>query len=142
MNFIVYKRLIFFEASTIMKSIFHLFQYGVISIFLFDVLYNFFPSNVYQYFLGGLFMIGGVLFFNQKWIAYMLFDEKWKTIIFSLFLLFGVFIIYQYFFIGFEYNIAQFEIKSSLFFILLMAFNFTYLSISVLINLFNLPTSP
>ena len=142
MNFIVYKRLIFFEASTIMKSIFHLFQYGVISIFLFDVIYNFFPSNAYQYFLGGLFMIGGVLFFNQKWIAYMLFDEKWKTIIFSLFLLFGVFIIYQYFFIGFEYNIAQFEIKSSLFFILLMAFNFTYLSISVLINLFNLPTSP
>ena len=112
MNFIVYKRLIFFEASTIMKSIFHLFQYGVISIFLFDVIYNFFPSNVYQYFLGGLFMIGGVLFFNQKWIAYMLFDEKWKTIIFSLFLLFGVFIIYQYFYIGFEYNIAQCEIKS------------------------------
>ena len=141
-NFIVYKRLIFFEASSMMKSIFNLFQYGALCIFIFDIIYNFFPSNLYQYFLGVLFMIGGVLFFNQKWIAYMHFDHKWKTIIFSLFLLSGIFIIYQFFSIGFNYDIDQFEIRSSLLFILLMAFNFTYISISILINIFNLPTSP
>ena len=141
-NFIVYKRLIFFEASSLTKSIFNLFQYGALFIFLFDILYNFFPSSVYQYFLVFLFMVGGILFFNQKWIAYMHFDEKWKTIIFSLFLLSGIFIIYQFFSIDFNYDIAQFEIKSSLLFILLMAFNFTYISISILINIFNLPTSP
>ena len=71
-NFIVYKRLIFFEASSLTKSIFNLFQYGALFIFLFDILYNFFPSSVYQYFLAVLFMVGGILFFNQKWIAYML----------------------------------------------------------------------
>ena len=141
-NFIVYKRLIFFEASSMMKSIFNLFQYGALCIFIFDIIYNFFPSNLYQYFLGALFMVGGVLFFNQKWIAYMHFDQKWKTIIFSLFLLSGIFIIYQFFSIGFNYDIDQFEIRSSLLFILLMAFNFTYISISILINIFNLPTSP
>ena len=70
-NFIVYKRLIFFEASSLTKSIFNLFQYGALFIFLFDILYNFFPSSVYQYFLAVLFMVGGILFFNQKWIAYM-----------------------------------------------------------------------
>ena len=80
-NFIVYKRLIFFEASSLTKSIFNLFQYGALFIFLFDILYNFFPSSVYQYFLAVLFMVGGILFFNQKWIAYMHFDQKWKTII-------------------------------------------------------------
>jgi len=142
MNFIVYKRLIYFEAPSIMKSIFNLFQLGVLFIFLFDIIYNFFPSEIYQYFLGVLFMLGGVLFFNQKWIAYMNFDQKWKSIIFSLVLLFGVFIIYQFFSIEFDYNISQFPIKSSLLFILLMGFNFTYLSISILINIFNLPTSP
>ena len=141
-NFIVYKRLIFFEASSMMKSIFNLFQYGALCIFIFDIIYNFFPSNLYQYFLGVLFMVGGVLFFNQKWIAYMHFDQKWKTIIFSLFLLSGIFIIYQFFSIGFNYDIDQFEIRSSLLFILLMGFNFTYISISILINIFNLPTSP
>ena len=73
-----------------MKSIFNLFQLGVLFIFLFDIIYNFFPSEVYQYFLGVLFMIGGILFFNQKWIAYMNFDQKWKSIIFSLVLLFGI----------------------------------------------------
>jgi len=67
-NFIVYKRLIFFEASSLTKSIFNLFQYGALFIFLFDILYNFFPSSVYQYFLAVLFMVGGILFFNQKWI--------------------------------------------------------------------------
>ena len=141
-NFIVYKRLIFFEASSMTKSIFNVFQYGALFIFMFDIIYNFFPSNVYQYFLGVLFMVGGVLFFNQKWIAYMHFDQKWKTIIFSLFLLSGIFIIYQFFSIGINYDIDLFEIRSSLLFILLMAFNFTYISISILINIFNLPTSP
>ena len=141
-NFIVFKRLIFFEASSMMKSIFNVFQYGALFIFIFDIVYNFFPSNLYQYFLGALFMIGGVLFFNQKWIAYMHFDQKWKTIIFSLFLLSGIFLIYQFFSIGFNYDIDQFDIRSSFLFILLMAFNFTYISISILINIFNLPTSP
>ena len=65
-NFIVYKRLIFFEASSLTKSIFNLFQYGALFIFLFDILYNFFPSSVYQYFLAVLFMVGGILFFNQN----------------------------------------------------------------------------
>ena len=60
----------------------------------------------------------------------------------GLFLLSGIFIIYQFFSIGFNYDIDQFEIRSSLLFILLMAFNFTYISISILINIFNLPTSP
>lgn len=142
LNFIVYKRLIFFEASSLMKSIFNLFQFGAFFIFIFDITYNFFPSDVYQYFLIALFMFGGILLFNQKWIAYMPFDQKWKTIIFSLFLLSGIFIIYQFFSIDFNFDIAQFQIKSSLLFILLMAFNFTYISISILINIFNLPTSP
>ena len=75
-NFIVYKRLIFFEASSLTKSIFNLFQYGALFIFLFDILYNFFPSSVYQYFLAVLFMVGGILFFNQKWIAYMHFSAQ------------------------------------------------------------------
>lgn len=142
MNFVVFKRLIFFESSAVMRSIFMFFQIGVFLIFISDLLYNFFPSDNYQYLLAVIFMLGGVLFFNQKWIAYMHFDQKWKTILIFLFLL--SFIVLIYIIISFDqsHSMFYFDIKSSLIFILLMAFNFTYLSVSILISTFNLPTSP
>jgi len=141
-NFIFFKRLILFEATSIMKSIFLLFQYGAIIIFLFDIIFNFYPSPFYQYFLGLLFMVGAILFFNQKWIAYLHFDQKWKTILICFFLLGSNILIYQFFSLNNQFFTPYFDIQSLLFFVLLIAFNFSYISISVLINLFNLPTSP
>ena len=141
-NFIFFKRLILFESTSIMKSIFWLFQYGAIIIFLFDIIYNFYPSPIYQYFLGLLFMIGAILFFNQKWIAYLHFDQKWKTILICFFLLGSNILIYQFFSLNNNFFTPYFNIQSLLFFVLLISFNFSYISISVLINIFNLPTSP
>ena len=141
-NFVFFKRLILFEANSVMKAIFMAFQYGAIIIFVFDIVYNFYPSDIFQFLLAGLFMIGGILLFNQKWIAYMYFDQKWKTILISLFLISSNILIYQFFILNQEFFTGLFDIKSLLFLILLMGFNFTYLSISVLINIFNLPTSP
>ena len=125
-----------------MKAIFMAFQYGAIIIFVFDIVYNFYPSEIFQFLLAGLFMIGGILLFNQKWIAYMHFDQKWKTILISLFLISSNILIYQFFILNQGFFTGFFDIKNLLFLILLMGFNFTYLSISVLINIFNLPTSP
>ena len=141
-NFIFFKRLILFESTSLMKNIFLIFQYGAVLIFVFDIIYNFYPSDFYQLCLAVLFVLGGILVFNQRWIAYMLFDEKWKTILISLFLLFSNILIYQFFVINQTFFIPYFDIKTLLFLILLMGFNFTYLSVSVLINIFNLPTSP
>ncbi len=141
-SFIFFKRLILFESTSIMKSIFLLFQYGAIVVFLFDIIFNFYPSPVYQYFLGLLFMIGAILFFNQKWIAYLYFDQKWKTILICFFLLGSNILIYQFFSLNNQLFTPYFDIQSLLFFVLLISFNFSYISISVLINIFNLPTSP
>ena len=141
-NFVFFKRLILFETNSLMKAVFMVFQYGAILIFVFDIIYNFYPSEIFQFLLAGLFMIGGILLFNQKWIAYMHFDQKWKTILISLFLISSHIIIYQFFILNQQYFPGFFDIKSLLFLILLMGFNFTYLSISLLVNVFNLPTSP
>jgi len=141
-NFIFFKRLILFETTSIMKSIFFVFQYGALIIFLFDIIYNFYPSVIYQYFLGLLFMIGAILFFNQKWIAYLNFDQKWKTILICSFLLGSNILLFQFFTLNNQFFTPYFDIQNSLFFILLIAFNFSYISISTLINIFNLPTSP
>ena len=141
-NFIFFKRLILFESTPLMKNIFLIFQYGAVTIFAFDIIYNFYPSDFYQLCLAVLFVLGGILVFNQRWIAYMLFDEKWKTILISIFLIFSTILIYQFFVINQAFFIPYFDIKTLLFLILLMGFNFTYLSVSILINIFNLPTSP
>ncbi len=125
-----------------MKSIFWIFQYGAVLVFLFYIIYNFYPSDFYQYLLGVLFLVGGILFFNQKWIAYLHFDQKWKTILICFFLLTSNIVIYQFYSLNNEFFIPSFDIQNLLFFVLLIGFNFSYLSISVLINIFNLPTSP
>ena len=141
-NFTVLKRLIFFESASIMKTIFVVFQYGLLLMFLLDIFYNLFPTDLYQYALAALFLMVGILFFNQKWVAYMPFNQKWKTILFSIFILLSLVLIYQVFdLLELFYN-DLFNIKSSLFFVLLFGFSFTYISVAILINVFNLPTSP
>ena len=43
-NFTVLKRLIFFESAPIMKTIFVVFQYGLLFMFILDIFYNLFPT--------------------------------------------------------------------------------------------------
>ena len=81
------------------------------------------------------------MFFNQKWVAFLPFNQKWRTILLSLVIIF-IHILIFLFFTSFNKVEILYDFKSSLFFILLFSFNFTYLTVSTLINIFSLPTTP
>ena len=73
--FLISNRLISFESSRTMKSILLLLSYALLLMFIFDFSYNIFPSSIYQYILLVLFILVGVLFFNQKWVAFLPFNQ-------------------------------------------------------------------
>ena len=140
-TYLISYRLISFESSKIMKTILKGLSYGMASMFIFDILYNFFPTPIYQYIFLVYFILIGVLFFNQKWVAFLPFNQKWRTILLSLVIIF-IHILIFLFFTSFNKVEILYDFKSSLFFILLFSFNFTYLTVSTLINIFSLPTTP
>ena len=141
-TYLISYRLISFESSKIMKSILKGLSYGLVSMFIFDTLYNFFPTPIYQYIFLIYFILIGVLFFNQKWVAFLPFNQKWKTILLSLVIIFIHVLVFLFFTSSFYKTEILYDVKSSLFFIFLFSFNFTYLTVSTLINIFSLPTTP
>ncbi len=140
--YLISKRLISFESSTTMKGLMLFLNYGLVLMYIFDLAFNFFPSDTYQYVFLFLFIIVGVLFFNQKWVAYLPFNQKWKTILISVFIVLSNILIFQFFNSNNFESSYFYNVKSSLFLILFFSFNFTYFSVSTLINIFSLPTTP
>ena len=140
--FLTSKRLIYFESSLTMKRLILILNYGFVLMYVFDLIFNFFPSETYQYIFLFLFIIIGALFFNQKWVAYLPFNQKWKTILISVFIIISNILIFQLFNLNNFESTYFYDVKSSLFLILFFSFNFTYFSVSTLINIFSLPTTP
>jgi len=97
--------------------------------------------QIYGFTLSILVLLGVILSVNMKWVAYLNFKQKWKSIL----LLFLILLYLGYFYI----SITGFENSESLLVlhhntVLLNAmfiFIFVYSLLSVLVILFNLPTS-
>jgi len=138
---VVWKRLILYQKSKTLLQLWTFFEYALIITLAFDLLGNKFQSQLYIYAL--IFVTGFslVLSLNLKWIAYLNFKQKLKSMLFIV--LSGI---YLYHFIV---TIITFRVRAELIFDLydkvfvigLFIFCFLYAAISVLVTLFNLPTS-
>jgi len=114
----------------------------ILLISMFFVLFNQEPFN--YSFLFGLFLIlifGIVLSVNLKWIPYLTFKEKWKSILYLTIILISA----GYLFFTIErygaYSILPLGLTANLFILGLFGFVFIYALFSFLVTLFNLPTS-
>ena len=92
---------------------------------------------------GILGLMGVVLSVNLKWVAYLNFKQKWKSIL--LIILIGLYIAYFLTILdgfGEEYEfVPYFDIHNLITFKTLNIFTLAYCLFSVLVILFNLPTS-
>ncbi len=140
-SFLVWKRLILYQKSKFLMRGWQIFEYGL----FFTMAFIFLPDNilnqVYGITLAILVVLGIILSVNMKWVAYLNFKQKWKSIL--LLLLFLLYLGYFYINItGFEENENMIVLHHNT--ILLNAmfiFIFVYALFSVLVILFNLPTS-
>jgi len=140
-TFIVWKRLILYQKNKRLLIIWQIFEYSLLA----SLLYSFFQIGNQQWLFNGILGIfilyGLILSFNLKWIAYLNFKQKWRSI-----LLLALVILYLYYFInnlfGFstEFNLVM-DLLDNVFILSIAGFIFIYALISILVILFNLPTS-
>lgn len=140
-TFTVWQRLILYQRSKNLNRAWDIFQYSVLA----SILFNFTPYNLFDIpfnvVLLVLVLFGVLLMVNLKWIAYLNLKQKWKTILLLLFIL-----IYLSYFLTtlFQFdtnNTLQVNLLNNLFSLVLFAFVFLYAIFSLLVILFNLPTS-
>lgn len=121
-------------------------QWQVFELFLLGaLLFVFFNHNSLDYsFLFGLVILlvfSVLLSVNLKWIPYLNFKEKWKTLLFLFILLVcALFLFYRTLSYGNEARL-QINLTDNLFLMSLFGFVFIYGVFSFLVTLFNLPTS-
>ncbi len=138
-TFIVYKRLILFQKTRRLVFLWRLFEYSLFaSLFLsiteikrFDIFYNI----VFGY----LIILGILLSVNLKWVPYLNFKQKWKSILLNL--LITLYFFYLIFYLNSLSNTGLPAFRDNLTVLVLFAFIFIYAIFSVLVILFNLPTS-
>ncbi len=140
-TFVVWKRLILYQKS---KNLIQLWNFFEISLFLalaFDFLGYELESNTFNIALVFLTTFSIVLSLNLKWIAYLNFKQKWKSILFIL--LSGIYL-YHFFLNLTIFSSTQalnYDLLNRVFTVSVLIFIFIYAAIAVLVTLFNLPTS-
>ncbi len=140
-TFIVWKRLILYQKSKKLLRTWQFFEYFLFLSLGFEFLgYKLFdiPFNTIILLLVG---IGLILSVNLKWVAYLNFRQKWKSILFILLV-----IIYLWYFfmslVGYSNeSLLITDLLNNVFVLAVFAFIFIYSVFSLLVILFNLPTS-
>ncbi|WKN32620.1 SpoIIE family protein phosphatase [Porifericola rhodea] len=144
----VWKELILYQKSKRLIRLWQMFEY----VLLISILLSFFPAANFQLLnniiLALLFILGVILSINLKWVAYLDFKQKWKSIIIMLAIAF--FTLFFFYTLG-RYSVSDIDSESypllptdmmNVAYILAMfGFTFVYNIFSLLVILFNLPTS-
>jgi sigma-B regulation protein RsbU (phosphoserine phosphatase) len=140
-SLVVWKRLILYQKSKNLLQLWSFFEYALVISLIFDLMGHEFKSQMYMYALIFVTGFSFILSLNLKWIAYLNFKQKLKSILFIL--LSGI---YLYHFITTLISFKDtghliFDLYDNVFIIGVFIFCFLYTGISVLVTLFNLPTS-
>lgn len=139
----VYKQLVLYQRSTRLVGFWTVFEYAL----LISIPVEFLPlaqfGPLYGTVLIALLLLALVLSINLKWVAYLDFRQKWKGIIIMLAIL--VFVAYYALELyasleGVLPNTASFLVFNP-FLLATLSFTFIYSLFSLLVILFNLPTS-
>lgn len=138
---VVWKRLILYQKSKNLIQLWSFFEIALGASMVFDF-FNVSPGeNYFNVALVVLFCFSLILVFNLKWVAYLNFKQKWKGILFII--LSGIYL-YHFFLNLWKFsntNVLVIDMFDRVFIWGLLGFLFAYALISVLVTLFNLPTS-
>ena len=140
-SFYVFKRLVLYQKTKIIQQFWNIFEISIYTVTIF----NFFDeeqiSQQYLILLIPLALSALVLAFNVRWVPYLNFNHKWQCIL-LLILILAISAIFVVFYL--DYHHAYFsnvDISRNIFSVTLFTFVILYCLISLLVLLFNLPTS-
>ena len=81
-TFVVWKRLILYQKSKALMSAWQVYEYALTATLVFDLFGSEKTDPVFIAVYIVLLILGLILSFNLKWIAYLNFKQKWKSILF------------------------------------------------------------
>ncbi len=136
-TFVVWKRLILYQKNKRLLLLWTIFEY-----FLFgSILLDFISFSGKEYFLVVIVAIGLMVSANMKWVAFLSFKQKWKSIL--LLLLTLLYLVYFYMNLNTYRNSYEFLslLSNSMFIRAAFVFTSSYAIFSLLVIVFNLPTT-
>lgn len=138
---LLWKHLILYQKSKQVVKQWQAFEFAML-VAMFFVFFN--KNNFdYSFFFGMviLLVISAVLSGNLKWIPYLTFKEKWKSLLYLFLILTCLGYLFRRFMAYSEAETYQVNLTDNLFLMALFGFIFIYAIFSFLVTLFNLPTS-
>ncbi|MEM7550620.1 MAG: PP2C family protein-serine/threonine phosphatase [Bacteroidota bacterium] len=140
-GFIIFKRLILYQKTKRLLRAWNIYEIALAALLIIGVL-DIIPYSPFFFAIAiPIILFGVVLSVNMKWVAYLNFKQKWKAILFIvltlIYLLYYIQNLNQF---GNNY-IIQRNLFDSPFFLAIFSFIIAYSSFSLLVILFNLPTS-
>lgn len=141
-TFTVWKRLILYQKSKRLIYYWNLFEGAVILSAFFGLTgMNLLDHLVFQILFLIMAVMAILLSGNLKWVAYLNFKQKWKSVLLILLITIYIFYFFNSLYISPEESENVFEDIDSLYAIVLFTFILFYSIFSLLVILFNLPTS-
>jgi phosphoserine phosphatase RsbU/P len=138
---LLWKHLILYQKSKRIVKQWQAFEV----LLLISMFFNFFNKNTLDYsFLFGLLFLSFYaisLSVNLKWIPYLTFKEKWKSLLFLFIIILSTVYLFFQLLSYSESNFIIVNLTDNLFLLSLITFVFVYSLFSFLVTLFNLPTS-
>lgn len=139
--FHVWKKFILYQKSKNLVITWRIFVYSLMVSLLLDFLNLSFFGTLFNIFFAFLIIIGLYLSVNLKWVAYLNYKQKWKSILLNVLITF-----YLFYFINFlagfpNVNLFFIDVAGNITILAIFVFVFIYAVFSVLVTLFNLPTS-
>lgn len=138
---LLWKNLILYQRTKRVVKQWQAYEFAL----LIAMLFIFFNQNTLDYsFLFGMVLLigyGMVLSANLKWIPYLTFKEKWKSLLFLSFIIFCCGYLFYRVLTFSDRSQFQINLTDNLLLVALFGFIFTYALFSFLVTLFNLPTS-
>jgi serine phosphatase RsbU (regulator of sigma subunit) len=139
--FFYWKQMVLYQKNDRLQKTWNVFEY----LLLISLLFNFFEFNIghfpFAIALAVLLFIGLILSVNLKWVAYLNAKEKWQSVLLLLFIT-----IFSYYFfytvISHSYNpYFTTDLMHSVYVLAIFVFVIFYSIFSLLVVLFNLPTT-
>ncbi len=138
---LLWKNLILYQKTKRVVKQWQAFEFML----LISMLFIFFNQNTLDYsFLFGMVLLIGfgiVLSVNLKWIPYLTFKEKWKSLLFLAIIIIACSYLFLQLLGYSDRSEYMVNLTDNLFLVALFSFIFTYALFAFLVTLFNLPTS-
>lgn len=141
-TFTVWKKLILYQKSRKLVIYWNIFEIAVFASIFFNVTeYNFQQNLIFKILYIIMAIMAIILSGNLKWVAYLNFKQKWKSVLIILLITIYIFYFFNYLYVAPDEALEAFNAIDDLFVIVLFTFLLFYSIFSLLVILFNLPTS-